>query len=378
MPSAKLVFGFTAIATALMAPGLALAQTCSSNADCAKGLICQADATTTTPVAICYDGDAGGACTPVGNPPALVMRCQLAPCATVADCGPDMVCDSHTVTSCPTSPGSVKCDPTTGCDAGAPDPVACTDTISSLCAYKWQLPCNADADCGAGFTCQPSVMGICSGSSGSAPNGGTGTASAGTGGGSGSTGVPAPLPVAMDAGTLTPVTCQTITSFPGSCQPKATTCAVNTDCPSVWTCVASNVGTAVSGGTATGGTATSGGSAPVALPDGGAPVVVPPPVTTTVLTCQPPYSATGSTTHDSGSATAIKSGDAGAVTGSTTPPVPATPGNNGGPTTPQTAATTGSGGGCSLAASQPSSGTVWLLGLLAVLGLALARRGRMD
>ena len=384
MPSAKLVLGFTAIASVLTVPGLASAQTCASDAECGKGLSCQVDPSTSKTAVICRDGDAGGVCTPVPAD-ASPSTCQLAACVTVADCGPEMICNSQTITTCTGGTAvAVKCDPTTGCDAApvAPDPVICTDTTSSRCAYKWQMPCNLDADCGDGFTCQPTATVSCSGSSGSAPAGSTGTASAGAGGesGSGTGGLPAPLPSALDAGTPTPVTCTTTTSFPGSCQPKATTCTMNSDCPSLWTCEATNVGTGVSGGTATSTPTAPAGSAPMAV-DAGASVAVPPPATSTVMRCQPPASATqgygtplGVDVANSTKGTA----DAGAATGSTTPPSPSVPTTNGGPGSGQTAATTGGGSGCSFADGNSASGPAWLFGVLAVLGLALARRSRRD
>src|SRR5450759_62701 len=220
MTSRRLILGLAVIASALCLPGLGHAKTCTSDADCAKGLSCQMDATATTPVGICFDGDIERPCATMIDAGPASMSCQAAPCVTNADCGQDMVCNSQIFTSCSgETPVAVKCDPTTACDAGAaPQPVVCTDTIVSACAYNWELPCNVDADCGAGFTCQPTVTGMCSGSSGGTAAGSSGTASAGTGGASGSGGVPTPLPPELDAGAVPPpATCTTVTSFPGYC-----------------------------------------------------------------------------------------------------------------------------------------------------------------
>ena len=375
MASAKLILGSTAIAITLMVPGLGRAQTCTTDADCAKGLSCQTDAIATPPVAICYKGDGGGTCTPVDNAtPVATSSCQPAACTTDADCGPTMVCHSQTTTSCTGgTPVAVKCDPTTGCDpAAVPDPVpaTCTDTTISKCIYKYELPCNTDTDCGDNFTCQPTTYGMCTGSTGTASSGG-GTASAGTGGATSAGSAPTPAPVAVDAGAAAPVSCTTVSSYPGTCQAKPITCTVAADCPATWTCaiVSTGTGTTVSSGAATA------GSAPVAV-DAGVPIAIPPPAATTTSACQPPstygaYDTRGTAGGTETTKTATT--DAGAAQGSTTPPSPTVPTANG-PGNGQTAATTGGGGGCSVAGGTSESD--WVLGGLAVLGLVLARRRR--
>ena len=384
MTSRRLNLGFAVIASTLCLPGLGHATTCASDADCAKGLSCQADATASTPAILCYDGDAGGACAPADNPTSQTMSCQAAPCLTSADCGQDMVCNGQTVTSCTGgTPVAVKCDPSSSCDAGVTyEPQTCTDTIVSACAYNWELPCNVDVDCGAGFTCQPTVTGMCSGSSGGGTStGSTGTASAGTGGAGGAGGVPIPLPPELDAGAVPPpVTCTTVSSFPGYCQAKATSCTVDSDCPSVWTCMTSNVAT-----TAPSVPMGTDASAVVQFSDAGAPTPVPAPATATG-TCEPPAGVrnggqpTG-TVDTKGEVATADAGAAGPTTGptkgTTTPPSPTAPGQ-GGTTTGQTAATTSGGGGCSIAASGLSSDPAIILGVLAVLGLALTRRRRLS
>ena len=143
-----------------------------------------------------------------------------------------MVCHEETSTACSGSGGSPVCAPNEGCDAGAVTVMeTCTTTSRKLCAFKWELPCNADSDCGAEFTCNPSVSGICSSGSGSAPPASTSSGAAGTAG-TDSRANTAP-PAVVDASA--PV-CTTTSSFPGWCSPKATTCATNSDCPSGWTC----------------------------------------------------------------------------------------------------------------------------------------------
>jgi Cys-rich repeat protein len=57
------------------------------------------------------------------------------------------------------------------CDAGpAPEPT-CTEHTRSACAERYNLPCEADADCGSGFECTESVSTSCSGGGSVRPDG---------------------------------------------------------------------------------------------------------------------------------------------------------------------------------------------------------------
>jgi hypothetical protein len=248
----------------------------------------------------------------------------------------------------------------------------CTDTVIHTCAYKYELPCNADAECGEGFTCQPTTYGMCTGS---APSSGGGTASSSGGSASSGTGgavateTAAPVPPDMDAGAAPEVTCTTVSTYPGYCSPKSIPCATAADCLAGWTCATVNTGTAVGGATA----------APLGIDAGVAVAVPPPPETTTTSLCQPPSTRGaygGTATKGSDQGTVALKGDGGTATGSVTPPTPQVPGNTNVPTTEQTnAAATAGGGGCSLGGGL-ASGSAWLLGVLAALGLPLARRRR--
>lgn len=366
MVSAKLVAGSIVIVIALTVGGQVRAQTCASDADCRKGLRCQSAAGTTTPVATCTADS--GSCK-AGDPTVIVvMTCQAAPCGTDDDCGTDMVCHQQVSTTCTGStPVAIKCDPNTACDAGEPVPVICTDTMTSLCAYRWEMPCSADADCGDGFTCKPSTYGTCTGSGGTAtPT--SGGASAGAGGGTGSTAAPVPPPNLVDGG----VTCTVVSSYPGSCQAKPVACTAATDCPSGWTCSLSTGGIGIG--------APTGAPTPI---DGG--VVVPPPVVVPAGTCQPPsthgtYGGRGANDGNGGPTIGLADGgtfalsDAGAKQGSNTPPTPTVPVSGAGGSQ-QTGASTASGGGCSV--GQGSRGELaWTLGALGALAIVLVRRRR--
>ena len=259
-------------------------------------------------------------------------------CANASDCGQAMICHSQTSTSCSGGTAvAVPCAANTVCPTPPPasDPV-CVDTTVSLCVYTWQLPCNADMDCGDGFVCQPTTMGTCSGS---APV---------VGGGS------APAPV-----------CATTSSFPGSCQAKVASCTSDADCPSVWKCVDTLVPTTVSSGPS----AIDAGAAP-------APTQATTATATTPKTCQSPNAYPGRTDGVVGAQPTLNGGsspDGGATTkGTTTPPTTAVPGSDASAGTPTAAIRTGSG--CSLGSGTSPSGLAILWGLFGVLGLLRGRR----
>jgi hypothetical protein len=371
MTPTKQLLGITALVTVFTIPEFANAQTCAGNSDCAQGLTCQAISTTPSPTPACPPG----ADCHLLILPSPTQTCLPAPCQTDANCGQEMVCHSETTTSCSGGTGAaVKCLPNAPCPTIPPpaDPV-CTETTTSQCAYRWQLPCNADADCGTGFVCQPTTMGMCSDSSGSS------SSSSGAGGGSGGLLSSPPLP-APDAGISTPV-CVTTTSFPGSCQPQAASCNLDSDCPSILKCVDWNLTTAVSGG-------------PMATDAGVAPTPIPPVATgtavatatatatatsTTTRTCQPPNSYVRNSGGNGNSQPTIDIGsipDAGSTTkGTITPPSAGLPGGSTSTNTQTTAKVTG--GGCALGAGAPASGLGVFMGLVGALGLLrLRRRGR--
>jgi len=238
----------------------------------------------------------------------------------------------------------------------------CTTTTQKLCAFKWQLPCNVDSDCGTEFTCNPTVSGICSAGSGSAPPARMGGSSAGTGGTAGTTASDTPAdtapPAAVDASA--PV-CTTTSSFPGWCAPKATTCAMDSDCPSGWTCTAAPAPEPAQ--TRGGLTAADGGAASPTLVDAGA--ATSPPV---VKMCVGPYGYGYPTrgTNDAGKGTTtIGTGGAG---GGTSSPVPPAGSSAGGPT----GTDYGPHGGCAMAPAHGGSAFA-LLGFATLL-LAYRRR----
>jgi Cys-rich repeat protein len=376
--------GLSLVALMVTLPARADAQVCASNSDCPVGTTCQQ-----TSVPSAEPGCAGPDCPVAGTggsagkalvaPDAARMTCAPAPCQVDADCGTQMICHTETHSVC--SGGTpTACGRDMKCEAAAPP--TCTETKVSTCAYKWQQPCRADADCGDGFTCEPNVITTCSGGSAGPVSGGT-TGSVGTGasaplpvgagGSSGSTepsDAPARVTPATDGGTTE--MCTTTSSFPGWCRAKATTCNTDADCPAPWTCVDGNPSGGVSGGgtidLGNSGSGT-GAAAPATTGSGGAA----PPSTTLVAqvkVCQSPVSfpVRGGVATDVG-------GPNGAPSGSGAPSGGGGLTSGDGTSAPEVATTHGSNAGCAVAGkvASPLAGFVALM-----LGLALAsgRRGR--
>jgi hypothetical protein len=239
--------GTVAFLTAAAAIGFAAparAQSCASDGDCPQSYTCVTSTVIAEPAPACPPGaDCAKPEVDASVPPTVVKFCEPKTCSVDKDCGAGMVCYTQTAEACSGGVAQVRCAANTECDAGAPTKTepTCTTTTTSQCAFKWQLPCKADTDCGDGFACQPNVsVGCSAGSSGGA---GTPSHSGSTGSASGGpnqpvavdasvTGVPTPPP--SDGGAA-PI-CVTTTSLPGYCQPKASTCTTDTDCPATWKC----------------------------------------------------------------------------------------------------------------------------------------------
>ncbi len=331
------------------------AQSCSSDTDCPQGFACVANGTSTAP-----------ACKGTGCPeaaasdPVISKACQPKACASDADCGTGtgMICYEHKSTACSGSGGTAPgCAANTKCDAG---PVitsveTCTTTTTKLCAFKWQLPCNADIDCGERFVCQPNVSGGCASSSRGVAVGAGGAASGGT-----SSSPPAADPQ--------PPECQTTTSFPGSCRAKATTCTADSECPSGWNCTAVGTPEPVTGA---GVPVSNRGDAPAAAAadsvDAGA---------AATKICIGPFGAgaptRAATDNESGGQSTTGSSAQQGHDGPVSPPLSPGSGATGG-TTGGAKAT--SGGGCAIGPTDAKGSSFLVLGLGAI-GLMLSRRRR--
>jgi MYXO-CTERM domain-containing protein len=163
-----------------------------------------------------------------------------------------MVCYKQTQQNCPTAPPCAN-----GEKCAEPADTTCTTETVSACVPRYLTPCQADADCGVGFTCEEEQECSCSGSVGSAGSGSASAGSAsGSGGGDASSDGGAPTPAApapadggsadpvppegsapsADGGTPTPPDCTCAPSGTKACNLKIVACSVDQGCPSGWTC----------------------------------------------------------------------------------------------------------------------------------------------
>lgn len=206
---------------------------CSSSADCEVGFVCGVIGSSGCAAEPCPDD--GSDCKPVDCAPEEFYGCVAAPCESDADCGTDMVCQTEEWGSCS---GAPPCDADGNCEP-APEP-ACETGTTSQCVYKWDTSCEADADCGEGFTCEQAEAGCDCASSG----GGSDPAvpEEGDDGGEADFAPPAedppqgelPLPPEEEP---TDCGCGEPEIFT-YCAAEEISCESNDDCPSSWTCEA--------------------------------------------------------------------------------------------------------------------------------------------
>lgn len=156
---------------------------CETDEDCPVGMLCEELGIMETPIGapscICPEGEQDCDCgeegdLPAGEPEAF-YGCVPAPCDTDADCAGDFVCLTETWEECaptmssPPAPMMPDCDPddpeckpgegsdndegmggSEGTPGGEGD---CQTVTESYCVPPYLAPCEADADCGAGFSC---------------------------------------------------------------------------------------------------------------------------------------------------------------------------------------------------------------------------------
>jgi hypothetical protein len=161
-------------------------QACMADADCAEGVACidgvcgEAQVEDPSECDVDADCSAGFSCQVVGalgdcaepapdEPNTPPGRCgsqefrmcvppppaQCDPAQMSADCSGGLICVTYTFESCS---GGVACACPEGaeCDCADVEPSepSCQSEAESYCVPPYLAPCDADADCGSGFTCE--------------------------------------------------------------------------------------------------------------------------------------------------------------------------------------------------------------------------------
>lgn len=222
---------------------------CETDADCGEGWLCRHETSEMCTDTACPEGaecpDTEPACETYEY---SYCEYDLQECEADSDCDDGFVCLSYSYDECPPV-AMPDCAP--GSDCPEPEPVECTTVSEAFCAPRYIAPCEADADCGDGFTCVEAQSCWCSGGGGTSggssggeipPDAGAGSdpgaPDSGAGSGSSIPGEPTPgddVP-ADDCG------CEPTGTF--YCEPEVIECDADSDCPTDWTCMSGDVSSA--------------------------------------------------------------------------------------------------------------------------------------
>jgi MYXO-CTERM domain-containing protein len=200
---------------------------CSKNSDCLKGFLCQTSSAVACPEIACAPNEP---CIPPVCDTTPVSACVPGPCSADSDCATGMACVAQ-AQNCAT-PATPPCAAGATCPTVVVDAGACGSTVKQ-CIPRYDLPCQADSDCGSGFTCKADQECGCAGSGGTS---GTGSPPVGTTTTTGAGAPDQPAP-AVDGGAAPP-SCS-CTNLPTShCEINVINCQATGDCPAQWSCVA--------------------------------------------------------------------------------------------------------------------------------------------
>ena len=135
---------------------------CSADADCPTGFTCEAEE-----IGVCSACADGEMCEPSCTTE-VYSYCSPpppTPCAADSDCGEGDVCVSYTYETCgDIAIGAPTCAADEPCpEPIMPEPMECESITEAYCVPKYFAPCQVDADCGGGFTCEQSEICGCSG-----------------------------------------------------------------------------------------------------------------------------------------------------------------------------------------------------------------------
>jgi len=187
---------------------------CSADSDCPESFVCVTEEYGACPP--CIPGEDCGTCSSDSY-----SYCSPPPpeqCNSDADCTGGFVCVSYTYEAC--SGWDLTCavspDGDESCDVPDPGEFECESHSEAYCVPPYFAPCQVDADCGGGFTCETVEICECSGSGSIEPF-------------PGDDGDGAPSPE--------PIDCVCAPSDTKYCELIYTTCDSNSDCASGLTCV---------------------------------------------------------------------------------------------------------------------------------------------
>lgn len=130
---------------------------CAVDADCPTGFTCETSDAGVCPACDPMDGACSTECTTYtysycAPPPPT-------PCTSDANCDGNEVCVSYSYETC--SGSAVACVPDEPCPE--PEPAQCDVIKEAYCVPPFIAPCQVDADCGGGFTCDSVEICACSG-----------------------------------------------------------------------------------------------------------------------------------------------------------------------------------------------------------------------
>lgn len=319
------------LAIALTSSSAQAGTTCTADADCAPGYLCNIVSATGCAAPACAQGEK---CLPPPDCETTEVReCTPgASCKTDADCSPELRCFTSTYGECTGSASSCSRDQP---DCPPQPPPECTTRTITQCISRYQSSCTSNADCGPKLSCVQTQRCTCSGSGD------------------------------RTTGKTTEEACTCTYDGPRLCDLADKSCTQTSDCPAGWSCGNSGCGVSSDGTTS--------------CPDDPA-----------FLQCSPPYQAGGSVAvgGDDGVSTSGGTGatGTGAAGGPGSTPGSDTTGNGptGGGTRPggshgrPVSPWVNPGGGiwCQFSAIHSAASPTGFSALLGLLGLAAFRRRR--
>jgi MYXO-CTERM domain-containing protein len=212
---------------------------CETDADCGENMVCVEYVDDWCSGVSNEECDENGDCTTYDEEPVceteVYKECSTLhgmDCETDADCGDELVCVEFTAEWC-SGGGDVVCDESGDCTV-IEEEIECGSEVFKECMYQYEAPCEADADCGEGFSCVPEEICTCIGGDDMVDTDGDGTSD-------GTAGV-APKDPAVDEDEPMPVgdsdaiDCSCEPTGTNRCELQEIDCEDDADCPAGMIC----------------------------------------------------------------------------------------------------------------------------------------------